>query len=36
VLEAFRVASDLLGADPAAGLRRLRKIAPMIEHADGQ
>jgi hypothetical protein len=32
VLEAFRLASDLLGADPASGLKRLRKIAPMIEH----
>jgi hypothetical protein len=32
VLQAFRVASDLLGVDPASGLKRLRKIAPMIEH----
>jgi hypothetical protein len=32
VLQAFRIASDLLGVDPASGLKRLRKIAPMIEH----
>ena len=32
VLEAFRVASDLLGTDPRAGLRRLKRIAPMIDH----
>jgi hypothetical protein len=32
VLQAFRVASDLLGTDPRAGLRRLKRIAPMIDH----
>lgn len=32
VLEAFRVASDLLGVDPRAGIRRLQRIAPQIEH----
>ena len=32
VLQAFRIASDLLGTDPASGLKRLRKIAPMISH----
>jgi hypothetical protein len=30
VLEAFRVASDLLGTDPRAGLRRLKRIAPTM------
>jgi hypothetical protein len=37
-LEAFRVAADLLGADPKAGMRRLRKIAPQLEYydADGE
>jgi hypothetical protein len=34
VVQAFRVAADLLGADPAAGLRRLRKAAPQLEHFD--
>jgi hypothetical protein len=33
-LEAFRVAAGLLGADPAAGLRRLRKIAPQLDYYD--
>jgi hypothetical protein len=31
-LEAFRTLSAMLGADPAAGLRRLKRIAPQIEH----
>jgi hypothetical protein len=34
VVQAFRIAADLLGADPAAGLRRLRKAAPQLEHFD--
>jgi hypothetical protein len=33
-IQAFRVAADLLGVDPAAGLRRLRKIAPQLEDYD--
>ena len=33
-LEVFRVAADLLGADPKAGMRRLRKIAPGLEYHD--
>jgi hypothetical protein len=32
VLEAYRIASDLLGTDPAAGLRRLKRVAPLIDH----
>jgi hypothetical protein len=37
-LQAFRIAADLLGADPKAGMRRLRKIAPRLEYydADGE
>ena len=31
-LEAFRTLAAMVGADPAAGLRRLKRIAPMIEH----
>lgn len=31
VVEAFRVASSLIGADPRAGLRRLQRLAPRIE-----
>ena len=31
-LEAFRTLSEMLGADPASGLRRLKRIAPQIEH----
>ena len=34
MLTAFQVASDLLGADPRAGMRRLRKIAPELERYD--
>jgi hypothetical protein len=34
VLTAFRVAADLLGADPTSGLRRLRKVAPQLEQFD--
>ncbi len=34
VLQAYRVASELLGADPAAGVRRLRRIAPRLESVD--
>jgi hypothetical protein len=34
VVEAFRVASDLLGTDPRAGLKRLKNVSPMIEHDD--
>jgi hypothetical protein len=32
-LEAFRVASNLLGVDPQRGLRRLRKVAPQLEYS---
>jgi hypothetical protein len=36
VLTAFRLASDLLGADPRDALQRLREHAPhLIEHDDG-
>jgi hypothetical protein len=31
-LEAFRALLGLLGADPQAGLRHLRKVAPHLEH----
>lgn len=31
-LTAFRLASELLGVNPARGLRRLREINPEIEH----
>ncbi len=34
VVQAFRIAADLLGADPAAGMRRLRKVAPQLEQYD--
>jgi hypothetical protein len=34
VVEAFRVASDLLGTDPRAGMKRLKNVSPMIEHDD--
>lgn len=36
VLEAFRMASELTGADPDRALRRLRRHAPhLIDHDDG-
>jgi hypothetical protein len=31
-LEAFRVLRDTLGIDPKTGMRRLRQLAPQIEH----
>jgi hypothetical protein len=31
-LEAFRVLRDTLGLDPKTGMRRLRQLAPQIEH----
>jgi hypothetical protein len=31
-LEAFRVLAELTGADPTQGMRRLRQLAPQIEH----
>jgi hypothetical protein len=34
VLNAFRVMSDLLGTDPELAQRRLRRLAPQIEHDD--
>lgn len=33
VLEAYRLAAELLGADPMAGIRRLRNNPQVIEHA---
>ena len=33
-IEAFRMASDLLGADPTQGLRRLKRLAPQIQMID--
>jgi hypothetical protein len=32
VLECFRTMSALLGADPEHGMKRLRKLAPQIDH----
>jgi hypothetical protein len=34
VLDAYRALSDLLGTDPELAMRRLRRIAPRIEHDD--
>jgi hypothetical protein len=33
-LTAFRTMADMLGADPRAGMVRLRRLAPQIEHDD--
>ena len=33
-LTAFRLAADLLGADPKVGLRRLRKLSPPLDYYD--
>ena len=35
-LEAYRLASELVGGDPAAGVRRLQRLAPQIVHIDGK